>query len=60
MLRFDNRLQPRDEEVAAKVIEGEAILINLANGVYYSMEKVGGLIWEMIEGRHTLREMVKW
>ena len=59
MLTFDNRLQPRDQEVAAKVIEGEAILINLANGVYYSMDKVGGLIWEMIEGRHTLGEMVE-
>ncbi len=41
------------------MIEGETILINLANGVYYSMDKVGGLIWEMIEGRHTLGEMVE-
>jgi len=59
MLMFDNRLQPRDQEVAAKVIDGEAILINLANGVYYSMDKVGALIWQMIEGRHTLGEIVE-
>lgn len=59
MLTFDNRLQPRDQEVAAKVIDGEAILINLANGVYYSMDKVGALIWEMIERRYTLGEMVE-
>lgn len=59
MLTFDQRLQPRDQEVAAKVIDGEAILINLANGVYYSMDKAGGLVWEMIEGRHTLGEMVE-
>lgn len=59
MLTFDNRLQPQDQEVAAKVIDSEAILINLANGVYYSMDKVCGLIWEMIESRHTLGEMVE-
>src|SRR5437762_14213205 len=59
MQALHHRLRPRGEEVAAKVIDGEAILINLANGVYYSMDKVGGLIWEMIEGQHTLDEMVE-
>ncbi len=46
------------EEVAAKVIDGEAIIINLANGIYYSMDKVGGLIWEMLEGGHSLEEVI--
>lgn len=59
MVNLDQRLQPRENEVAAKVIDGEAIIINLANGVYYSMDKVGALIWEMIEGRHSLAEMVE-
>jgi hypothetical protein len=59
MLTLNDRLRPREEEVAAKVIDGEAILINLGNGIYYSMDKVGGLIWEMIEGRHTLGEIVE-
>ena len=57
MLTLDQRLRPRQEEVAAKVIDGEAIIINLANGVYYSMDKVGALIWEMIESKHSLAEM---
>ena len=52
------RLQPNKEEVAAKVMDGEAILINLSNGIYYSMDKVGGLIWEMVEERRSLEEMV--
>jgi Coenzyme PQQ synthesis protein D (PqqD) len=58
MLTVNDRLQSREEEVAAKVIDGEAILINLGNGIYYSMDKVGGLIWEMVEQRHTLKEVV--
>jgi hypothetical protein len=58
MLNPHHCFQPREEEVAAKVIDDEAIIINLANGIYYSMDKVGGLIWEMIEGKHSLEEMV--
>jgi hypothetical protein len=38
-------------------MDGEAILINLSNGIYYSMDKVGGLIWEMVEGRRSVEEM---
>ena len=52
------RLCPNEGEVAAKVMDGEAVIINLASGTYYSMDKAGGLIWELIEGRHTLEEMV--
>jgi Coenzyme PQQ synthesis protein D (PqqD) len=58
MLTLNDHLQPRGDEVAAKVIDGEAIIINLANGIYYSMDKVGGLIWEMIEGKQTLEEII--
>ncbi len=43
------RLTPKRQQVAAKVMDGEAVIINLANGVYYSMDKAGGLIWSMIE-----------
>src|SRR5713101_5423272 len=46
------------EEVAAKVIDGEAIIINLANGIYYSLDKVGGLIWEMLAGKYSLEEVI--
>ena len=58
MLTLHTRLRPNEEEVAAKVMDGEAIMINLSNGVYYSMDEVGRLIWEMIEGRYSLQEMV--
>ena len=51
-------LRPNEEEAAAKVMDGEAIIINLSNGIYYSMDKIRGMIWEMIEGRQTLEEMV--
>ncbi len=58
MLPLNHCLQTRTEEVAAKVIDGEAIIINLANGVYYSMDKVGGLIWEAIERQSSMAAMI--
>ena len=58
MLTLSDRLQARGEEVAAKVMDGEAIIINLANGVYYSMDKVGGLIWEAIEKQSSVAAMI--
>ncbi|MHA1537102.1 MAG: PqqD family protein [Alphaproteobacteria bacterium] len=51
MLQF---LKPNTDEVAAKDVDGEAVLINLTNGMYYSMDLVGGFIWSLIEGGHDL------
>src|SRR5256885_9847136 len=42
------RLRVNTERVAAKVIDGEAIIINLANGRYYSMTGTGALVWAML------------
>jgi hypothetical protein len=59
MLSPDVRLCPNTAEVAAKVMDGEAILINLSDGMYYSLDLVGGLVWQLIEARRSLREIVE-
>ena len=59
MLNLHHCFRPREEEVASKVIDGEAIIINLANGVYYSMDKVGALVWEHLQSGHTLDDVVR-
>lgn len=46
----------RDPEVVGKVIDGEAIIINLATGMYYSADEVGGLIWTLFETGHSVDE----
>jgi Coenzyme PQQ synthesis protein D (PqqD) len=55
MLTLNHCLRPRGEEIASKVIDGEAIIINLTSGIYYSMDKAGGFIWEMIETGQSLQ-----
>ena len=59
MFTMKDCLRPNGEEVVAKVIDGEAIVINLSNGVYYSMDHVGALIWELIEAGHSLDAIVQ-
>jgi hypothetical protein len=58
MLNLNHCFRPREEEVASKVIDGEAIIINLANGVYYSMDKVGALVLDRLQLGHTLDDVI--
>ena len=58
MSTLDDRLCLNQEEVAAKVLDGEAIIINLTSGQYYRMDKVGAEIWQMIEARHSVEELI--
>ncbi len=52
------RLSPSNDEVVSKVIDGEAIIINLSNGVYYSMANVGADVWNLIELGMCAEEIV--
>jgi len=36
-------------DVLHEVIDGEAIMINMTTGSYYSLEAVGGLVWELLQ-----------
>lgn len=58
MSGLPHRLRPNAQEVAAEVIDDEAIIINLSNGIYYSMSKAGAIIWAGIERACTLEEIV--
>lgn len=57
MLSPATRLRIQTNQVAAKVLDGEAIIINLSNGVYYSLAGVGGEVWTMIEAEQSLEQM---
>ena len=57
MLTLQTRLCPNSAEVAAKILDGEAILIDLSDGMYYSLDLAGALVWEGIEARRRLSEI---
>ncbi|MDD4904160.1 MAG: PqqD family protein [Candidatus Bipolaricaulis sp.] len=51
------RYTPNHDDIAARVLDGEAIMINLAKGTYYSLDGVGGRIWELLEEGKGAAEM---
>jgi len=44
----------------AETIEGEAIIIHLGTGAYYSLRDAGAEIWAAIERAATRSEIVDW
>jgi hypothetical protein len=58
MLAPSDVIAANETQVAAKVMDGEAILINLGTGIYYSMGTTGGFIWSLIEKRYTVQQIV--
>ena len=59
MFSLSNYIAPNEQHVAAKVMDGEAILINLGTGTYYSIASTGGFIWSLIEKKLPLSEIVR-
>lgn len=57
MLELESCLRRKTEEVVAKVMDGEAIIINLATGVYYSLDDAGAAMWSLIEEGWRLRDI---
>jgi hypothetical protein len=47
MTNTQGSLRQNLEEVAAEILGGEAVIINLATGTYFSLESVGAAIWTL-------------
>ena len=50
------RLELNAADVAAKDIDGEILVMNVANGMYYSLEGVGAVAWRLLSAGHSLRQ----
>lgn len=55
ILDLDRHVERR-ESVVHKVLDGEAVLLDLAAGSYFGLDPVGTHIWELLDGR-ALREV---
>lgn len=56
---IDLRATPsQGEAVIYQVIEDEAVLLNLDNGYYYSLDPLGSEIWAMCTGTRSLHAML--
>lgn len=51
---FLGRVLVAKPDVQCTVLEGEAVILNLSNGHYYTVNPVGTVIWELIDGQRPL------
>lgn len=48
-----------DQQVSGELPDGEAVILNLKNGVYYGLNQVGARIWSMIKKPISVSEICK-
>ena len=46
-------------EVLFQQVRGELILLDLNGEKYYGLNEVGGRIWELLDGAHTLTQIAQ-
>lgn len=46
------------DKITYRVIDGEAVILNLDSGYYYSLNEVGTKIWESINKEKNLSEIL--
>ena len=53
----NTRLVKDTSQVIDRVVDGEALLIHLQSGEYFSLNPIGTRIWELLSGERTLDEI---
>lgn len=46
----------RSEQVTHQIVAEEAILIQLDTGTYFSLNKIGTELWEMLDGEQSIQQ----
>jgi hypothetical protein len=46
-------------DVQCSVLEGEAVLLDLESGLYYTLNRVGTIAWEYFTGDYTLSQVLE-
>ena len=49
----------RKGDVQWTVMDGEAVILNLANGIYYTLDRIGTIIWQELALGKGLEEIVE-
>ena len=44
----------RQPDVIWSAVDGEAVLLDLASGYYFSLNRVGTAVWDLLDGKRTL------
>jgi hypothetical protein len=53
-----NSVFGRRDRVIAQQVEGQSVLLDVDSGEYFALNEVGGLLWELCDGSHSVASMV--
>ena len=48
----------RGNQVIAQKASNDLLLLNMADGNYYSLNEIGGRVWELCDGTRSVSEMI--
>jgi hypothetical protein len=46
------------EDVLARTVEGEAIMVDLTSGTYFGLDEVGNRIWQLVGERGVVSQIL--
>ena len=48
-----------EEQIAGDLLDGEVVILNLQDDVYYGLDQIGGRIWNLIQEPITFGEIIQ-
>ena len=54
-----NKYPKKSENIASRILDGEAVVVLLLDSIVYTFDPVGTHIWELITGRKKIANIVK-
>ncbi|MBL7130820.1 MAG: PqqD family protein [Candidatus Omnitrophica bacterium] len=57
-MNLSPRYKINKDKITYRIIDNEAVILNLGNGYYYSLNEVGTEIWEAINKQKSLDEVL--
>lgn len=60
MSTLDASYRMNESEVIAESVDGELLIINLRNGIYYSSDGTGDQIWPLLVAHASLSDIAAW
>ena len=48
-----------EEQITGDLLDGEVVILNMKDDVYYGLDEVGGRIWSLIQDPITFDEIVQ-
>ncbi len=56
-MNLHQKYQINNEKISFRIIDEQAVILNLDSGVYYSLNEVGSRAWDLCDGSKSIRDI---